>query len=298
MFHEYAVEPAALSNWDRTRFFLDAFGPWKGRFLAQFPRKWKAMVYRGLTCPDVERQRIVERLHTLDARVFSPRTNGPYDPDRSWFDNALLEHARSQFRAIIAEGRSGPHILDAGTVDDRSPLWRVDSGRRVPREAAAYVHALDLLLRASSRIVYVSPFFRADQPDKTSPLVGLCSALERASAATLVEVHFGDEPRSYRVCMDDAARYLPRLLPPGVKVTLRCWSGRSGGARLHNRYLLTDIGGVQFGDEIEVGDPGHRDRLSILDEPSWAQLWDEHVGSTPAFHEAGPPQEFVGAPRR
>ena len=41
MFHEYALEPAVLSSWERTRFFLDAFGPWKGRFLAEFPRKWK-----------------------------------------------------------------------------------------------------------------------------------------------------------------------------------------------------------------------------------------------------------------
>ena len=78
----------------------------------------------------------------------------------------------------------------------------------------------------------------------------------------------------------------------------RCWKEWAGGARLHNRYLLTDIGGVQFGDEIEVGDPGHEDRVSILDEPSRVRLWDHHTGNPPAFDPAGESLEFVGVPRR
>jgi hypothetical protein len=296
MFHEYALEPSALSSWERTRFFLDAFGPWKGRFLSKFPRRWKRMVYDCLRCPDVERKRIEERLALLDRRVFSPRVNGPYDPEKPWLENALVEHRRSRFRAIVAEGGGGPDVLDAGAVDDRCDLWRVEPGCMVPREVAAYMEALDLLFRASSQIIYVAPFFRADQPDKTAPVVAICDAL--AGSAVHVEVHFRDEPRSYAICMADAARYLPRLLPPGSTVTLRCWKERAGGARLHNRYLLTDIGGVQFGDEIEVGEPGHEDRVSILDEPSRARLWDQHVGNPPAFDLAGESLEFVGIPRR
>ena len=151
--------------------------------------------------------------------------------------------------------------------------------------AFGYVNVLDLLIRASSKIVYVSPFFRADQPDKTGPVV------------VDFEVHFRDEPRSYAMCMADTARNLPRLLPPRSRVTLRCWKERVGGARLHNRYLLTDIGGVQFGDEIEVGDPGHEDRVSILDEPSLVRLWNHHTGTPPGFDAAGEAREFVGVTR-
>ena len=295
MFHEYALEPSVLSSWERTRYFLDAFGPWKGRFLAEFPRHWKRMVYQGLRCQGIEKARIEVRLARLDARVFSPRANAVYDPAKPWLENALIEHGRLRFRAIVADAGNGGDVLDAEAVDDLCDLWRVEPGRLVPREAAAYVRALDLLLRASSKIIYVAPFFRADQPDKTAPVVAICAAL--AGSAVEVEVHFRDEPRSYAICMADATRYLPRILPPGSKVTLRCWKERAGGARLHNRYLLTDVGGVQFGDEIEVGDPGHEDRVSILDEPSRARLWDHHTGTPPAFDSAGASQEFVGAHR-
>ena len=119
----------------------------------------------------------------------------------------------------------------------------------------------------------------------------------KVSAADVPVVICRGEPRSYAKCMADAVRYLPRLLPPGSKVTLRCWNERPGGARLHNRYLLTDIGGVQFGDEIEVGDPGHEDRMSILDEPSLAKLWDHYTGTPPAFDAAGEAQAFIGTLR-
>src|SRR5437867_7976608 len=102
MFYEYALEPSVLSSWDRTRFFLDAFGPWKGRFLAEYPKRWKKMVFDGLNCPDVEKKRITERLASLDKRVFSPRANGQYEPKRPWIENAELEHQRVPFRAIVS----------------------------------------------------------------------------------------------------------------------------------------------------------------------------------------------------
>jgi hypothetical protein len=285
MFHEYAVDPSVLSNWDKTRYFLDAFGPWRGRLLAEYPRRWKRLVYQQLRCPDIERKRIEERLAALDPRVFSGRSNAPFDPDDLWLDNAVRENERIPFRAIIATESRDPNVLDASAVDDREPLWRVDSGRRLPRAAADFVAAVRVLLAASRRVILVDPYFRADQREKSEPLVAFCSAV--AGTQATIEVHFSDEPRSYELAMGQAEQYLPRLLPVGARVVLRCWRARERGERLHNRYLLTDIGGVQFGDGIEAGDVGQYDRVSILDEPSWSVLWEQYAGSTPAFDEAG-----------
>lgn len=296
MFYEYALEPAVLSSWDRTRFFLDAFGPSKGRFLAEYPRSWKRMVYEGLRCQDVEKKRIVERLSRLDKRVFSPRASTPYDPALAWIDNAEREHQRVAFHAIIAVAASlSAHVLDAAEVDDADERWRVHSGRFLTRDAAALAEALRLLLVASKRIVVIDPYFRADQDDKTRPLAAFCSLVAQHAA---VEVHFSDEPRGHDPCMRDAARALPRVLPEGRKVTLHCWKEQHRGERLHNRYLLTEIGGVQFGDGIELGSGADHDRVSILDEPSHAKIWADYLGSPPAFDQVGAPQEFVGGPNR
>lgn len=211
--------------------------------------------------------------------------------------NAEAEHVRRPFHAIIAvlDGPFGnAPVLDGKEVDDTHERWRVEAGRLVPRDPALFVQALQLLLDASQRVIIIDPYFRADQDDKTQPLVAFCTTTRGRAT---VEVLFADEPRGYDPCMKDAARALPGLLPEGVKITLHCWKERAGGPRLHNRYVLTEIGGVKFGDGIEMGSTGHEDHLSILDDTSRLKLWNQYVGSPPAFDRAGSPREFIGSPR-
>jgi hypothetical protein len=298
MFYEYALEPAVLSSRDRVRFFLDAFGPWKGRLLAEYPRRWKRMVIQGLDCPPVEKLSIVERLRDLDDRVFSARANFDYDGTRSWLENTLTEHQREAFRAIIAAAPStAPYELDGATVDERDPLWRVETGQLVAREPEAFVKALELLLKISSRVIIVDPYLISDTNDKTRAVCAFCDFV-RGHAS--VEVHCSDSAVSYDHCMRTTERALQRALPLGVEVQVHCWKERRGGRRLHNRYLLTDVGGVKFGDSIEHGGTGQNDHLSILDDGSYKSLWNDYVGDSPAFDAAGPPRKFIGTriPRR
>jgi hypothetical protein len=295
MFFEYALEPGVVSSWDRARFFLDAFGPSKGRFLAEYPRHWKKMVYEELSCGDVEKKRITERLRGFDKRAFLRRVDAPYDRSRPWIENAHCEHQREPFRAIVAVSRAGqPHVLDAADVDDRNELWRVQTGQLVPRDPMAFVRALDLLLRKSRQVILIDPYFRADQNEKTRALAAFCDVV---GAGTSLAVHCSDKGASYDYSMREAQRVLPKIIPFGVSVAIYCWKERHGGRRLHNRYLLTDLGGVNFGDSIEHGGTGHEDHLSILDDTSRTALWKDYVGAEPAFDLAGPPCTFVGHKR-
>lgn len=297
MFHEYALEPSVLSDWQRTRYFLDGFGPWKGRFLAGYPRKWKRMVYEGLKCGEVERLRIVERLRLLDPSVFSPRHPGPYETTRTWRQNVEIEDGRAAFRAVIVGSSPNGRYLDADEVDDDQPLWRVEPGAAIVREPEAFCRALDLLLRASSHVAVIDPFFRADQADKLIPLVALCRRL--AEQSVVIHVHASDAGLSYQEFERVAKRAMPRMLPLGTAVTLHYWRARQPGefgARFHNRYILTDVGGVQFGDSIEQGDPGQHDRLSILGRGERADLWSTFYGSTPAYDPAGQPFIITAVP--
>jgi hypothetical protein len=293
MFYEYALEPAVLSSFERARYFLDAFGPWKGRFLAEYPRKWRKLVFENLHCEPREKLKVVERLNGLDKRVFSPRRDAPYDGTKGWLDNAQAEHARRAFHAIIAmESHGKEFILDATHMDENDPRWKVDQGRLVSRDPALFAQALELLLKASSRIAMIDPYFRADQGDKTLPLTAFCNVLRGQNVA--LEIHASENDLAYAATIKHAERALPDAVPDGMKVTLMCWREKAGGARLHNRYLLTDIAGVQFGDSIERGEAGHQDRVSILEERSRLELWEQYLGTPPAFDEAGPAREFAG----
>ena len=283
-----------LSTWERVRYFLDALGPWKGRLLAEYPRRWQRAVYQSLRCEGVERARVEERLRRLDPRVFTRREGAAYDGTKAWLENAVAEHARLPFRAIIASETGGKDfVLDGAHVDDASLLWKVDKGKLVPRDPAVFAQALNLLLRVSSPVVIVDPYFRADQAEKAGALRALCGALPREAQ---VEVHFADKHVSYAFGMDHAQRALPGVVPHGRTVSLHCWIERPG-TRLHNRFVLTEIGGVQFGDGIEQGNSTEHDRISILEEASRERLWNDVVGSPPSFDSAGPVREFTGGRR-
>lgn len=292
MFYEYALEPTVLSSWERVRYFLDAFGPWKRRFLAQYPRSWKLLVYQALNCRDVEKKRIEERLARLDPRVFSARLGAPYDVTIAWLDNAIAEHTRKPFHAIIAQEGAGAPVLDADSVDDAEPLWYVPPGQLLSREPSVIAEALQLLIEASTRMVIIDPYFRADQNDKTVPLVAFCRLF--AGRSVQLEVHASENNISYAQGVTIARRALPRVLEPGRTVVIRCWREKPGGPRLHNRYILTEVGGVQFGDSIESGEAGQEDRISILGEDERAILWALFCTSPYGFDEAGVPITIVG----
>lgn len=294
MFFEYALEPTAVNDWPSARYFLDAFGPWKGRFLAAYPKHWAKLLLDGLSCGDVEKKRISARLEQAQkGRVFYRRRDAAYDDKKPWIDNALQEHARRAFRAVIARGATAEsQFLDASTLDESDPSWRVDGGTLLAREPAVFAKALELLLLASSQIVIIDPYFRADQPDKTRPLTAFCRTV--SGLVNEVQVHCSDEHMSYALGVKHAERALGQCVPIGMKVSLHCWKERSGGPRLHNRYLLTDVGGVQFGDSIEQGATGHHDRVSILEEQTRARLWAEFAGSSPAFDTAGAVKRIDG----
>jgi hypothetical protein len=299
VFHEYALEPAVLSNWANVRYFLDAFAPWKGRFIAAFPKDWKKRVYDGLRCPDIEKKTIEDRLAKLDKRFFADRKGVPFDPSKSWADNALAENQREPFRAVIVAGSvaRGGNVLNASTLDETDPLWRVEQGRFVARDPAALRDAICLLLRLSTRIALIDPYFRPQQRDKTSAFVALSNSVAPGSK---LEIHarlgVGNDP-THDWFKEQCELHLPRFLDVGQATTIHTWGQRPGGQRLHNRYLLTNIGGVKFGDSVEKGQQGENDHISILDESSRADLWSQFIEPAGAFDRIGSPVAVIGSRR-
>jgi len=294
MFYEYAVDPAVLSNWKDARYFLDAFGPWKGKFIAAYPSDWHRLVVEGLNCGDVEKLRIVEKLHQSDTRIFVPRKNATYDVKLKWLPNAKAVHATIPFHLVITMDESSPenNIADSVTLDERHELWLVHTGKYIARDPTRLAQEVRFLLQVSSKVVIIDPYFRADQDQHTQPIKKICEILPPHIRS--LDIHCADHQLSYNECIRVAKRALPNIIPGGKSVRVICWTERTGGARLHNRFLLTDIAGIKFGDSIEQGDAGQQDHLNIMDEPSRAQCWSEYVDPGNAFAAAGAPVEING----
>lgn len=295
MFFEYAVDPAVLSDWNAVRYFLDALVPSRGRFIARYPKHWKRLVWNNVAGrPDYEKKQIELRLRGLEERYFASREGAPYDGGRPWLDNAIGEDGRAPFRAIVAAGAGGERVLDAARLDDTVSLWRVESGALVARDEAAIVAALELLLRVSRRIVLVDPYFRPDRREAVRVLDALCRA---AGTGKVIEVHarLGHErDPTHEHFSSGCCGALERSLPEGTQVTVHTWSQRRGGPRLHNRYLLTDVAGVQFGDSVSGGEAGEQDHLATLPDASRAELWAQYVEPGTSFERIGTAVSVTG----
>jgi hypothetical protein len=102
---------------------------------------------------------------------------------------------------------------------------------------------------------------------------------------------------------------LPRIIPRGITVLLKRWrqNERGRGQLLHNRYILTDIGGVSFGagldanlrnsdrdaDDISLNELD-TDEVTLLDRETYDLRWDQYAGPNPAFVLAQEPIVIVG----
>ncbi len=75
---------------------------------------------------------------------------------------------------------------------------------------------------------------------------------------------------------------LPNIIPHGMCVRLVRWRQKDGGEKLHNRYILTDKGGVSLGVGLDDGTPGETDEIKLLDEETYKFRWKQYT-SEPAF---------------
>jgi hypothetical protein len=286
MIHEYALEPALISNWPNFRYFTEKFGIPQGRLISRYPKSWKKLVYQSLgNCGDVERKKIEEGLKGLDDRILR-RPNSPWNPELTWLPNAEIEHVRKPFHAILALANPNGHafVLQGAEVDDNNLLWRVERTKVVPREAAQMAQAIAPLLRVSDVIRFVDPHFNPALGRFRRAFQALMAAVfefRDCGAPTRIEVHLSTAMDSTHEYFEGICNtHLPQLIRAGIEVRLFRWQQKAGGEELHNRYMLTDLGGIRFGAGLDEGAPGETDELEILDDNAYRLRFTQ-------YHPAG-----------
>ncbi len=266
-------------------------------------KEWRKQVQEAAAGIDgVKRKRIIELAIKLSEKMI-PREGWTYDSKLSWLENAEIEDRRFPFHAIIAEGnpRDYPEVLtgsELGWTDD--PRWHLKHEEVVVREAEAMSTILKAMLGNCSEVLFIDPHFRPDQDRYQRPLR---SFLERAtknrfgrSLPNRIELQTSDD-YSAQHFRSQCQRCLPRIVPNGIRILLKRWKQNETGQGLHNRYILTDIGGVTFGAGLDEScrDPERdTDDLSLMNKETFNLRWAQYAGPSPAFELAEEPIEIVG----
>ena len=166
------------------------------------------------------------------------------------------------------------------------------------RSAKALAAAVAAMLRNAAVVVLVDPHFGAENRRHREPLRAFLRAMIDARPGALpdrIDVYCSaDGGATERFFRGECESRLPRIVPAGLQVGLVRLRQRDDGERLHNRYILTDLGGVTFGVGLDEGNAGDTDDIQLLDRAQYEKRWNQYGSEDPAFDRPHPPVTIEG----
>jgi hypothetical protein len=157
---------------------------------------------------------------------------------------------------------------------------------------ADIVRALEPLLRFASEVRFVDPHLDASLADFFEPLAALLKvAQQRGNPAALkLEFHTGAKRKRVtgqstkpediaREIVDDCKQAFAAVLKRGTSLRVFVWSeGVAGAEKIHNRYVLTNVGGVSVPAGLDRARPAqaHTDDFTVLSRDQHQLRWAQY----------------------
>ena len=253
--------------------------------MSRFPKKWDKHVWRAVCegpTKDLERKRCEEWLKMLkwSNRVLIEHPL-PWPSRNTWIENALDRHRERPFYAILVEegAEANPKMVAWEEVYSEHPLLRVETGITIERDPEVMAECVASLLRVAREVVFVDRHFVPTNEKWTAPLgafLGRVAQRLDLKSVRRLELHTAvhrDDPSAYRA---NCERELKRVVPPGLTLSVVLY----GWSELHDRFVLTERGGFNFGHGLDASPTGQV-HVNILSESQWREEWEKHQGRSP-----------------
>jgi hypothetical protein len=297
MVYGYALEPELVATWGNKadyRYFFDKFGLGQPRMMVEFPKlkNWRRQVLQAATGIDgQELQKVTAMIGILTEQMISRIPHAEYDGVCSWLENAEHEHSANPFHLILAKDNPrglAAIIRGASLGDQPEPRWEVGRNQVVSRKATDMSNVVTAMLRNSSMVIFVDPHFGPENIRHRRPLEAFLSVLKenRGCPISNIEV-LTSTNATFDFFRNACEQRLPRIIPAGMNVNFIKLAEHSNGEQLHNRYIMTDIGGVTFNIGLDDGDDGQTDDVALMDRKQYELRWTQYSGTSPAFVRTG-----------
>lgn len=287
MFREIAVEPEVMAHWDWFLKLYDKFGYHEGILLAEFPSNWRRevieraneLVTEGVN-QEIKVRSMVARMQRdafKEALYSSGRQPGNHG---SWFENANSQDP--PFDAIVANvtGECVPPVVAVQEFFWEDPLLAARRQRRIARNATALVGAAEKLLLKAKEIRFVDRFFNPKRLEKRNPFVRMVDCLHECNPeARRLQIY--TQLVLEEATPEDYGRYIEHELPSGFSLEVFFLEKLEDGENLHPRFLMTDIGGLQYDHGLDEGDGTCV--VNVLDRDFKQKLWEEYSPDSTIF---------------
>ncbi|MBI1945022.1 MAG: hypothetical protein HYS27_04960 [Deltaproteobacteria bacterium] len=309
MIFDFALEPELVATWhDRSVAypFLCQLGRGHRKVPCTFPAaRWKSLVIEAFQASSppqnspagqAARKAIEVLLRHLDE--VSTRRNGRIADAESWLTAACNEHGEFPFGGILVRNSGETHaaLVCADRIGEvEFPAWN-PAAPPVLRTAIGLATALAPLLRSASQLRFVDPYFDAEDASFFEPMREyLARAQARRTVGDLrLQLHLAvrnselekarrdgrniTESGLANEKLDACATHLLPLLQQGVSLHGFVWGRSQAGVEMHNRYVLSEVGGlaVQTGLDREIRNVPRTDDITVLSREQHAARWLEY----------------------
>ncbi|MBL8820671.1 MAG: hypothetical protein JNL58_31905 [Planctomyces sp.] len=161
----------------------------------------------------------------------------------------------------------------------------------VPKTSADLAAAIIPLLRMSRDIRFVDSYFSANPEKYGCFLESLNSTLavngQPNDSTFAIQIHTSNRATIEFIRTKTEALFRKLLSPRQIKVY--CWNGLENGERIHDRFVLTDLGGIESSYGWDNGDPGQTTGLTLLEHESYLYRWNQYSPTSTAFELAFAP---------
>lgn len=284
MIYEYAVNPSLCANWRDLKDLIIAFGREEGRLISDVPRKqWVRSALYAINRSNpkpVEKKRLKTFLKKLSTKALYVR-NHTIDDKSEWIDNAIATHQIWPFRAIITDKYAGCEecVIENGLGLLTYDCWKAAPSVTVARKAMDMIDIIRPVIENARQIVLVDRNFRLVDSNG-HPAIRYKSVLlevlnvitnkQHGPSINTVFYHVGGKYFSSAELQRHGELYLKNEIPERMTLKFIIWPWDE----LHDRYLLTDIGGLDFGQGLDewTGSGPERvkiSRISNVDRKYW-----------------------------
>ncbi|MDM8548922.1 hypothetical protein QUF72_02545 [Desulfobacterales bacterium HSG2] len=208
--------------------------------------------------------------------------------------NAEREHKRCPFHAILVKdipdrSHLNKAVFKGSNLKHDITEWNHETMVTVERKAKDMAKAVSPMLSNCTEAIFIDPHF---DPEKDKYRVTIKAFLQEivnhrcTFSPKRIEVHASD--RDDKPSFDEFSRRcndnnLRSCIPKGMTVCFKRWKEKQNGEheKLHNRFILTNIGGVAFLFGLDEGDGS--DIVVLLTRKVYEQIWEQYAESNPAF---------------
>jgi len=288
MLHEFAIEPDAIAeSWETFRYIFEKFSVDQGRVISRFPKKWAGIVYENTDgrLGWLDRQRVQEKLARGSNNIIPFGRSFIMHGD-SWRNQALAAHAKDPFDGVILkEGLDDePRVKSNKEIDEAFFTCRREVDVR--RKGSDIAEALQPLLSCSAHVMLIDRYFDPRKKWWTIPLVAIMEAAKDGSRSCHeVEYHirWKDVTNEYdaweKNFEENCREYLARLIPDKVRLKIVRWDDSEAKNKIHERYVLTDIGGVSIDPGLDESSRKDTTKITILEYETWQSRRQDFLGN-------------------